>query len=118
MSALITSSNTNATFCFLYSALAFSSASLYSAFASCNALSAFNKLLVASPTAAYLEFVTSSNFLKVWPSANRPVPSEIALVKASIAFVSFSESFCSAFTVASSSLTSFSKVETFSLASE
>ena len=65
MSALITSSNTNATFSSLYLSLAAFSAFSYSAFASFNALSAVNNLLVASPTAAYLEFVTSSNFLKV-----------------------------------------------------
>ena len=65
MSALITSSNTNATFCFLYSALAVSSASLYLAFAVFSASSASNKSLVAFPTASYLVSLTSSNFLKV-----------------------------------------------------
>ena len=65
MSALITSSNTNATFSFLYAALAFSSASLYLAFAVFSAVSASNNLVVASPTAAYLEFLTSVSLSKV-----------------------------------------------------
>ena len=65
MSALITSSNTNATFCSLYLSLASFSAFSYSAFASFKALSAFNKLSVAFSTASYLAFLTSTSLAKV-----------------------------------------------------